>query len=970
MGQPVGVRFPLVAPKLYLFSTCPCFQKFANIPVSRMKGIKLLFAVCLAPLVFQTATADVTPNTTRATNRRTTAVTTTNSRRNTTTTRPATTEQRGTATRSRATTTRGRTATTKTISARTTAIPTTTRTNTQISPRGTTQRTSVATRTTSTPSRARAATTDTVTREEIISRDYKKCREVFYGCMDEFCANKDADLKRCACSTRINEFRGSRENIAMVEEKLLDFGQRLLTVSMDKEDAAALNTATEGELAFNQKDTSQSKKMLDEIAKKLNTSFDNSNFDQGLNAINLSLDPDAAFDPLDPTAGASTTAKSGTALYSAALPVCREMALEFCSNEELSIAEGGYQMMIEQDCNTVKKSYQTQADQARAKVFESGALLDMSRLNVHQERNSDDILTCKNKMLTMLTDSTVCGANMEKCLDTSGQYIDPTTGEAFLTTNLANLTKLITRPTSGDQTWSSLNTRYVNFLNGKKKFLEPAMEKCQDIADTVWASFIEDALSQIKIAQDAKLETVRQSCTTLVAQCTNEALESIEDFDARALSIFGINADKTANAMCADIKSTCTALFRATDTESDTPEWESGMNEITNQKTYETILSTCREVGRNCIIQACTSITGNFGLCENIETSINRKSIVNRTSCWGEVLDCVASAGPENIKQIMTQQERTATDTSGHIYGELYGEQYANKSNVFDICETEKRCTSTETSQCQICRIAEQIWGNCDKSPSDKESKILGISDTLSTPDADTLLVWFAENTGTRNSAGNCRNTKCAPGFRVDEDTGLCINEEDFTTDGENCSEFGTRITIANDITNCCKATTVDGHCCQSGKSSKISNISLPFFPTEYKYTAQSDTICAPTDPDSQIATTYEHGGVTYTLICVNGTISAPVGDNTPTNFPSGQNLVCSGQYFLIDNAGHYLNPSDIGATSVNTQTVINYYIADENGTECIYNHKNGNGEWLSTTSNTTTGCGTQEPKKWHIKFK
>lgn len=950
-----------------------------------MKGIKLLFAACLAPLVFQTATADITPNTTRTANRRTTAVTTTNSRRNTTTTRPATTEQRGTAARSRATTTRGRTATTKTISARTTAIPTTTRTNTQISPRGTTQqRTSVAARTISAPSRARATTTDTITREEIISRDYKKCREVFYGCMDEFCANKDADLKRCACSTRINEFRGSRENIAMVEEKLLDFGQRLLTVSMDKEDAAALNTATEGELAFNQKDTSQSKKMLDEIAKKLNTSFDNSNFDQGLNAINLSLDPDAAFDPLDPTAGASTTAKSGTALYSAALPVCREMALEFCSNEELSIAEGGYQMMIEQDCNTVKKSYQTQADQARAKVFESGALLDMSRLNVHQERNSDDILTCKNKMLTMLTDSTVCGAKMEKCLDTSGQYIDPTTGEAFLTTNLANLTKLITRPTSGDQTWSSLNTRYVNFLNGKKKFLEPAMEKCQDIADTVWASFIEDALSQIKIAQDAKLETVRQSCTTLVAQCTNEALESIEDFDARALSIFGINADKTANAMCADIKSTCTALFRATNTNTNTPEWESGINEIANQKTYETILSTCREVGRNCIIQACTSITGNFGLCENIDTSINRKAIVNRTACWGEVLDCVASAGPENIKQIMTQQGRTATDHGGDIYPELYSiyrgtgdgnkQKFYNEENItedttekavnlYDICQ-DKQCTPSETSQCQICRIAEQIWGNCDKSPSDKESKILGISDTPSNPDADTLLVWFATNTGTRNSAGNCRSTKCAPGFREDPGTHFCYDEKDFTTDGLHCSTSADkRINITETITNCCKTGLVNDICCKNG-SSTIVNTDInpsPLFPTAATSDFKWSNICAPTTANSQIATAYKHNDITYTLICVNGTISA---QDIAESFPLGQNLVCKGgQYFLIDNAGHYLNPSDINATSVNTQTVVNYYIADENGTECRYNHKSDKWE----AKDTTVTCAT--PETWQVKF-
>ena len=144
-------------------------------------------------------------------------------------------------------------------------------------------------------------------------------------------------------------------------------------------------------------------------------------------------------------------------------------------------------MMIEQDCNTVKKSYQTQVDQAREQVFESGALLDISRLDIYQKRNSDDVLTCKRKMLDMLTDSTVCGTDMGKCLDTTGRYIDPTTGSAFLTPELANLATLITPPETG-QTWRTApgNDRFVTFLNSKKKFLEPAMENCQDISDYVW----------------------------------------------------------------------------------------------------------------------------------------------------------------------------------------------------------------------------------------------------------------------------------------------------------------------------------------------------------------------------------------------------------------------------------------------------------------------------------------------------
>ena len=90
--------------------------------------------------------------------------------------------------------------------------------------------------------------------------------------MDEFCANKDTQLKRCACSSRIHEFDGTKQNLANVEEKLMDFSQRLITVNMEREDAEALYKPTEGELAYATDDTSASKKMLDEIAKKLGIS--------------------------------------------------------------------------------------------------------------------------------------------------------------------------------------------------------------------------------------------------------------------------------------------------------------------------------------------------------------------------------------------------------------------------------------------------------------------------------------------------------------------------------------------------------------------------------------------------------------------------------------------------------------------------------------------------------------------------
>ena len=949
-----------------------------------MKGLKLFLAACLAPLVFQPAVADDASDIARAGTRRNTQqnISTTRQRTKTETknqtstvaSRTTGTKKATPAVRERAAsdTPTARTGNTvsdsaratktttekKSVSARATTQtiqPRTIKTSAQIKTRNATTPTrnisrsaTLARATTSTPvTKTRNATTPTrnisrsatlaraTTSADILSRNFSKCRDVFHSCMDEFCANKDSQLRRCACSARVNEFDKTKEQLARVEDKLLNFSERLLTVNMDEEDVIAMNQATEGELAFTKDDTSASKKMLDKIAKKLNTSFDDSNFDNSLNAISLTLNTDSAFDNVDSLAGASTTLKTGTDLYISALPVCREMAQEVCTPDELKIAESGYQMAIEQDCNTVAKSYQTQTDQARAKVLESGALLDISRLDIYQERNSDDILTCKKKMLDMLSDATVCGENLGKCLDTSGRYIDPTTGAAFLTNDLSQLGNLITRPT-GDQTWTRVpeNSEFVSFLNTKKEFLEPAMSNCQNIADSVWDAFVEDALAQIKLAQDKKLEEVRQSCTTLTAECLTDANKTIADFDARALSIFGIMADKTANTMCADIKNACGALLESSGGGTD---WIGGMSQIASEITFDTILHTCREVGRNCIINTCKSTSGNFGLCENIDTSINRKSIINRTACWDEVVQCVASAGTDTLNEI----KKIHPLIGGNFYKQMYNfdtdnleyecstYDAAQETNecIFDICTNECAQNADETS-CYTCRLAEQIWGNCEAAPknisrlasTNQRNKIKESLDKETNKPTGTLLSWFALNTNTLDRDDSCRDTTCEYGYEYNNETHTCRKCNNYTNDGHCCSK-DYMLTIEGDkITNCCTSEIRDsfGNCC-TNKESKEIDIDNRFGTTTVTIDAKDTkpnklTICVPkSDINVTHVVSYEQSGITvnqnnetrtYSVFCLGQLSDDEYSDFD--GFPNGRGLTCNGEYLVIDNTGYY----------------------------------------------------------------
>ena len=823
----------------------------------------------------------------------------------------------------------------------------------------------------------RIARTGTITAEEIMSRDITTCRQVYYDCMDEFCANKDSQLKRCACSSRINEFDEIKAQLAEIEEMLLDFNQNLLTVNMDKEDAEALSVATEGELAFQQEDRSDSKALLDEISERLNDTFDNTTFGENLAPVSLTLNIDAAFDSVDSMMGSSTTALSGTELYSAALPVCREMALEVCSQDELDIVESGYQMLIEQDCNTVKKAYETQQEQARERIREGSALLDMSRLNIYQQRNSDDILTCRKKMLDMLTNTTVCGEDMEKCLDITGQYIDPSTGQAILTTELVNFANLIVRP-DGDKKWTDApeNQKFVLFLNSKKKYLETATENCQDISGYIWAEFIEDALAQIKLAQDAKMEEVRQSCTTLTTQCLSDSADSLEDFDARALSIFGVEADKTVKEMCSEVQNACTALLElpagdtGDDTGTETPDWGTGMTEIALDKTYDTIIQTCREVGRNCIVQSCRSISGNLALCQDINNSANRKRIINRTACWQDVQECIADAGNDTVSQVFNRLEDRGIVTNGTFYDQTYGAgqyQLTNTQNVntctsdgttnclYDLCATE--CADPESYTCHLCRITEKIWGNCEAAPDtdlssldsteadSRHNQIKVIPSTNS--DNETLMSWFAKNTNTDSESKSCYVSKCLPGYFYNEDISRCVPVGYYSGDGEYCpSDEFWRFSVG-DITNCCKFENTPktyrdafGNCCNKEPTKNITgldwNTNISYFSqkTATRITATlrangsfegqsvppAEGLCLPGNI-TFVATMQNnnsaYGGIgdRLFLVCVGGTVEYPETGKT-AEYPSGKTIQCTRGTFMFINKtsrDYYIPSYDVG---------------------------------------------------------
>ena len=884
-----------------------------------MKRIILFFAVCLGLSVFQ-MTSDVYAATARTATKRTTTVSTTrrtdnqstkNSRTNvkpnqqrvvgrTTTARTSTNQQKQNITK-RATVASRNTNTNKIVNAVTTRTPVN-QNNRQRA--------------------ARVKDLDIEKMNSIKSADYSQCKTVYYECMDEFCAHKNADLKRCACSSRVHEFDNIKKQLDKAEDKMLDFNQQLLTVGLDKEDAAAINVASEGEIGFATKDTSKSEKTLNKISKTLNSGGD-SKINDDMTKLSWSLDIDSAWDDVDALYGVATTAKNGLELYNAARPICVEMAREVCSEDELKIAQDGYKLFIQQDCTTVAKSYSKLHDKAIEKIHESSALLDMARLDAYDQRNSDDTLTCKKKILDQLSDTSVCGENLHKCLDMTGEYIDPSTGKAFLSENLYNLANLIQEPT-GEQRWSKIqqNEKFVSFLKSKKRFLTTATEQCRDIANTIWDEFLDDAISQIKLAQKAKMEEIKRGCTQLVADCNTKASEDLEDFDSRALTVFNVMANKTMKEMCSRAQKSCSSLMDVDAANT----WSYGMSNISRDITYDSVIDTCTQIGRDCIIQKCNGTAGNFALCKNI-TSDNRMAILKRDACWTEVLNCVRSADKENLakfnKGILASFDPENPDASRQAYYEsLYtGITYAipTESNPDAIPTPPVFCDAND----KACLIAEQIWGNCEINNDNSTITSLQIDGAVASnkilmpKTGSTLLSWFATNTGTETNNASCNTYGCPIGYQMVNGSCQSLISERANDNCEIANNKDNIIHVLADLTNYCSSGVHDvfGHCCVNG----------------YK----SNGICVP-GPVDEDSPYYNALRLMTTTCNVDDDYYCPQNDwrqihiycITTENFITpdsngGYDCPNNGFWMLVDQYGNYfkLNQNCLGNANCNGQT-------------------------------------------------
>jgi hypothetical protein len=356
--------------------------------------------------------------------------------------------------------------------------------------------------------------------------EYARCKTAYFQCMDQFCQLKNDDYRRCSCSSRIYDLMSVRQNIIDTNNKLTEFTENLDAVGLTAAQATAIHTASDGENALSA-DTSASKALLTAIMNSIrggDTTVSGKMSD--LNSINLSFDTVNMF-------GLTDTAQviasyNGTELYNAVYPSCRSIVAADCNNASLQRAVTAYLMAIEQDCNTVQTALETKQKDLRAAVRESSAMLDLARIENRSKHNSDNMATCIGNVEAAVLSEEVCGANYHRCLD-NGEFIDVTTGAPITGVarfyELQDMLKFDPNKDNIDQKLAQNpnNNAFVkNFESKTKKFAEPALDKCTEIADTVWSEYLDKALLDIYYAQKSKVQTIKTGCIDLISQCYDE----------------------------------------------------------------------------------------------------------------------------------------------------------------------------------------------------------------------------------------------------------------------------------------------------------------------------------------------------------------------------------------------------------------------------------------------------------------
>ena len=402
---------------------------------------------------------------------------------------------------------------------------------------------------------SRAATTSVATRT--FGSNYEICRDAYFTCMDQFCANQNDTYRRCVCSSRLQGIQDQEKLLSQTSTSLQDFHDfNIDAISKTAAEVKAMQSASDGELGIKE-DNSNSAATLKNIKSVLNTSRQKALSTNG--TLDIAGDIKSIWKTTELIRGYDIATLSGEALYNAVHTQCSNIVSEQCAASDLKMVASAYGMYIENDCEILADSIKNKTINANASIRSSRHEMQDARLENYDAHNALSINDCISKVRQDITADTACGENYIHCLDITGKYLNITTGEPIYSSDFYQLEKQLSL--SGDVLKNSKNSAFVNALNNKQKFAQVSLDTCRDVAADVWDEFLRQAIVEIYQGQQGRVQDVKKECLQVVNQCYLNKSEALKGYADDASNIMTRQTLELSEELCAEKLTTCSNLY-------------------------------------------------------------------------------------------------------------------------------------------------------------------------------------------------------------------------------------------------------------------------------------------------------------------------------------------------------------------------------------------------------------------------
>lgn len=330
----------------------------------------------------------------------------------------------------------------------------------------------------------------------------QECQNAFYGCMDSFCMIDNASGGRCQCSNRNAELSSVMDDIAKLDEQsylmategveriqMGESADQIIARAKAAGDQAVGKTSTTSNAANNQKKV----RTLDLSAWNTNIfSEDNDVFDD----VDISVDASAVSNALS---------KTGDALYTDAAKMCVAQMPAKC-NASVKMLQSVYAQKIKSDCMAFENSLKQQKIASTQKLQAAEKALRDAALDEFKDKNKYNLGGCVQEYARCMQNE--CGDDYSKCITLSARE-----------NMMGGAGKVEDRTIKGVFD-IVLSGSTMNQLLSKKTICDDeVLVHCENYRAQVWDKYIIGAATELKAAELAAEDNMRQNCIKTTAEC-------------------------------------------------------------------------------------------------------------------------------------------------------------------------------------------------------------------------------------------------------------------------------------------------------------------------------------------------------------------------------------------------------------------------------------------------------------------